>query len=190
MNNSNDTIGNRTCDLLMCKFYRKHLLLMLLLIMFLQEILIPVLPWMLKESLSCSYHCFFSFCGHAKCLTQYYGGHHLLSEIYLMFTLVGYTSVFKWLLVLILTDFLYYVLIFNIIICLLAVIRNFSLLHITWISTETHPVLYSLCTRGSSLGVQQPGSQTNHSPPSDAEVGNKWSYISTPTVSTTWCVWV
>jgi len=82
-----------------------------------------------------------------------------------------------------------YFLIFNIIVSLLAVIRNFSLLQITWISSGAQPVSYSLCTGGSSLGVKQPGSESNHFSPSNAEVGNEWSYISAPTMPTC-CAWV
>jgi hypothetical protein len=32
-----------------------------------------------------------------------------------------------------------------------------------------------------SLGVEQPGHEDDHSPPSSAEVNNMWSYTSTPT---------
>jgi hypothetical protein len=33
-----------------------------------------------------------------------------------------------------------------------------------------------------SLGVKRPGCESDHSPPSSAEVKNAWSYISTPPV--------
>jgi hypothetical protein len=33
-----------------------------------------------------------------------------------------------------------------------------------------------------SLGVKRPGPEADHSPPSSAEVKNKWSYTSTPPI--------
>jgi hypothetical protein len=32
------------------------------------------------------------------------------------------------------------------------------------------------------LGVKQPGSEADHSPPSSAEVKNAWNYASTPPI--------
>jgi hypothetical protein len=39
-----------------------------------------------------------------------------------------------------------------------------------------------------SLGVEQPGRETDHSPPSSVEVKNEWSYASTPQYTfMSWC---
>jgi len=37
-----------------------------------------------------------------------------------------------------------------------------------------------MCTGGSSPGVNRPGREADHSPPSSAEVKNEWIYIFTP----------
>jgi hypothetical protein len=42
------------------------------------------------------------------------------------------------------------------------------------------PSLLSNNYRGRSPGVKQPGRESDHSPPSSAEVENAWSYTSTP----------
>jgi hypothetical protein len=40
-----------------------------------------------------------------------------------------------------------------------------------------------------SLGVKRPGSETDHSPPSSAEIKNTWSYTSTPQYAfMAWCL--
>jgi hypothetical protein len=41
------------------------------------------------------------------------------------------------------------------------------------------PAPYPVGTRGFSLGVKWPGREADHSPPSDAEIKNAWSYTST-----------
>jgi hypothetical protein len=43
-----------------------------------------------------------------------------------------------------------------------------------------HPASYPVGTRGSFHGVKRLGRESNHLPPSSAEVKNVWSYISTP----------
>jgi hypothetical protein len=46
-----------------------------------------------------------------------------------------------------------------------------------------------MSTRGFSLEVKRPGREADHSPPSNAEVKNAWSYISTPQyVFMAWCL--
>jgi hypothetical protein len=47
-------------------------------------------------------------------------------------------------------------------------------------SYEAHPTSYPMGTRGFSLGVKRLGRETDHSPPSSAEVENAWSYTSAP----------
>jgi hypothetical protein len=47
---------------------------------------------------------------------------------------------------------------------------------------------YQMGTEAFSLGVKRPGRESDHSPPSSAEVKNAWSYISTPQYAfMAWC---
>jgi len=41
-------------------------------------------------------------------------------------------------------------------------------------------------TGAPSLEVKRPGREADHSPPSNAEVKNAWSYTSTPTNTSSW----
>jgi hypothetical protein len=47
---------------------------------------------------------------------------------------------------------------------------NFSLHHRVQDGSGAHPVSYSMRSRGSLLGVKQPGREADHSPPSSTEV--------------------
>jgi hypothetical protein len=47
---------------------------------------------------------------------------------------------------------------------------NFSLHHRVQNGSGAHPASYPMGSRGSSLGVKRPGRETDHSPPSSAEV--------------------
>jgi hypothetical protein len=47
---------------------------------------------------------------------------------------------------------------------------NFSLHHRDQNGSGAHPASYPMGTRGSFLGVKQPGREADHSPPSSAEV--------------------
>jgi hypothetical protein len=50
-----------------------------------------------------------------------------------------------------------------------------------------HPASYPMVTRGSSVGVERPGREADHSPPSSAKV-NAWNYTSTPHYAfMAWC---
>jgi hypothetical protein len=59
---------------------------------------------------------------------------------------------------------------------------NFSLHHRVQTGSGAHPVCYPMGTRGSFPGVNRPGREADHSPPSSAEVRNAWGYTSTPPV--------
>jgi hypothetical protein len=59
---------------------------------------------------------------------------------------------------------------------------NFSPHHRVQNGSGTHPGSYPVGTRGSFPGVKLPGREADHSPPSNAEVKNAWSYTSTPSV--------
>jgi hypothetical protein len=70
----------------------------------------------------------------------------------------------------------------------LAETGNFSLHH--WVKTGSgaHTASYPMGTRPLSLGAKRHGRETDHSPPSSAEVKNAWSYTSTPQYSVMeWC---
>jgi hypothetical protein len=54
---------------------------------------------------------------------------------------------------------------------------NFSLLHRVQNGSGAHPASYPL-----SLGVKWPARESDHLPPSSAEVKNAWSYTSTPPI--------
>jgi hypothetical protein len=58
-------------------------------------------------------------------------------------------------------------------------VGNFSLHHRVQNGSGAHPASYPMGTRGSFPGVQRPGREADHSPPSSAEVKNAWSYTST-----------
>jgi hypothetical protein len=60
---------------------------------------------------------------------------------------------------------------------------NFSLYRHVQNGSGAHPASYPVGTRVSlSLGVKQVGYETDHSPPSSAEVKNAWSYTPTPLI--------
>jgi hypothetical protein len=56
----------------------------------------------------------------------------------------------------------------------------FSLLHVVQTGSGAHPASYPVDTEGSSSGVKRPELETDHSPPTSAEVKKTWIYISTP----------
>ena len=60
--------------------------------------------------------------------------------------------------------------------------RDFCLVQNVQTSSGTHLGSYSVCTRVSSLGIKQPGSEADHVFPSCARVKNKWSHTFTPPV--------
>jgi hypothetical protein len=45
-----------------------------------------------------------------------------------------------------------------------------------------HPASYSMDTGILFRGIQRPGREADHSPPSSAEVRNEWSYTSNPPI--------
>jgi hypothetical protein len=55
---------------------------------------------------------------------------------------------------------------------------NFSLHHRVQTCSGAHPASYSMGTGGSFSEGKLPGLETDHSPPSSAEVKNAWSYTS------------
>jgi hypothetical protein len=59
---------------------------------------------------------------------------------------------------------------------------NFSLHHHVQNGSRAHPASYPMDTRGSFPGVEWPGHEADHSPPSSAKVKNAWSYTSTPPI--------
>jgi hypothetical protein len=66
---------------------------------------------------------------------------------------------------------------------------NFSLHHRVQNGSGAHPVSYPMGTRGFSLGVKRQGHESDHSPPSSAEVKNVCNYTSTPQyVFIAWCL--
>jgi hypothetical protein len=66
---------------------------------------------------------------------------------------------------------------------------NFSLHHRVQNGSGAHPASYQIGTGGFFPGVKRPGRESDHSPPSTAEVKNAWSYASTPQyVVMAWCV--
>jgi hypothetical protein len=56
-------------------------------------------------------------------------------------------------------------------------LKIFSFIHCVQTASGAHPVSYPMAY---SLGVNLPGREADHSPPSSAEVKNAWSYTSTP----------
>jgi hypothetical protein len=66
---------------------------------------------------------------------------------------------------------------------------NLSLHHRVQNDSMAHLASCPMGTRGLSLGIKRPVRETDHSPPSSAEVKNAWSYTSTPQyVLMTWCL--
>jgi hypothetical protein len=66
---------------------------------------------------------------------------------------------------------------------------NFSLPHRVQNGSGAHPASYPMGTGGSFPGVKQPGCEADHSPPSNAEVKNAWSYTSNPQHAfVAWCL--
>jgi hypothetical protein len=61
--------------------------------------------------------------------------------------------------------------------------QGFSLRHRVQTVSDSNPPSDSGVLGAFSLGVKQPGCETNHSPPSSAEVKNAWAYTSTTPTS-------
>jgi hypothetical protein len=63
---------------------------------------------------------------------------------------------------------------------------------VTWCvqtGSGAHPASYSLGTGGSSLELKRPRREAGHSPPSNAEIKNAWSYNTTPQYAfMAWCL--
>jgi hypothetical protein len=57
--------------------------------------------------------------------------------------------------------------------------RDFCLLHNVHTGSEAHPVSCSVGTKVLCRGVQRPGREVDHPPPSSARFKNEWSYNST-----------
>jgi hypothetical protein len=55
----------------------------------------------------------------------------------------------------------------------------YSLSHRVQTGSGAQPAFYPVGTGGGFRGVNQPGREADHSPPSSAEVKNAWSYSST-----------
>jgi hypothetical protein len=67
--------------------------------------------------------------------------------------------------------------------------RNFSLHHCVQNCSGAHQPPIQWVPGALPLGVKRPGRETDHSPPSSAEVKNEWSYTSTPQYAfMTWCL--
>jgi len=66
--------------------------------------------------------------------------------------------------------------------CFLTFARDLCLVQNVQTSSGTRPGSYSVCTRVSSLGIKQPGSEADHLFPSCATVKIKWSRTFTPPV--------
>ena len=62
---------------------------------------------------------------------------------------------------------------------LLAVERDVSLLQTVQPGSKTHRASYS-GVQGSFSGINQPGCESDHSPPSSTKVKSEWSYTSSP----------
>jgi hypothetical protein len=58
--------------------------------------------------------------------------------------------------------------------------QEFSFLHVVQAGIGVHPASYPMGTRNFSTGVKRPVRETDHSPPSSAEVKKSWIYTSTP----------
>jgi hypothetical protein len=57
--------------------------------------------------------------------------------------------------------------------------QEFSLLHVVQTGSGAHPYSYPVGTGGSFFGAKGPGRETDHSPPTNAEV-KTWGCISAP----------
>lgn len=66
--------------------------------------------------------------------------------------------------------------------CFLTFARDFCLVQNVQTSSGTHQGSYSVCTRVSSLGIKQPGSEADLLFPSCAMAKNKWSHTFTSPV--------
>jgi hypothetical protein len=53
-------------------------------------------------------------------------------------------------------------------------------LHVLQIGSGAHPASYIMGNRGSLPGVERPGHEADHSPPTSAEVKKTWIYTFTP----------
>jgi hypothetical protein len=58
--------------------------------------------------------------------------------------------------------------------------ENFSLPHRVQTGSGAHPASHPMGSGALSLWIKWPGSEADHSTPSNAEVKNAWSYASTP----------
>jgi hypothetical protein len=58
-------------------------------------------------------------------------------------------------------------------------VKKFSLPHIVQTGSGVHPTSYKMGTAGSFPGVKRRGRETDHSPPTSAEVKKMWIYTST-----------
>ena len=56
---------------------------------------------------------------------------------------------------------------------------DFSFLQNVQIGSGAHSAANSMATGGCFLGVNPPGRKVDHSPPSSAEVKNKWNSVTT-----------
>jgi hypothetical protein len=59
---------------------------------------------------------------------------------------------------------------------------NFSLRHRVRTGSETHSTSYPMSAGGSYLRVKWPRREADHTPPSNTEVNNVWSYTSAPPI--------
>jgi hypothetical protein len=60
---------------------------------------------------------------------------------------------------------------------------NFSLLHrCVHTGSRAHSAFCPMGDGGSSLGMERPGHESDHLPPSGGEVGSAWRYTSTPPI--------
>jgi hypothetical protein len=60
---------------------------------------------------------------------------------------------------------------------------EFFLHHRVQTGSEAHSASYPMRTRAlSSVGVKRPGREADHSPPSNPEVKNAWTYTFTPPI--------
>jgi hypothetical protein len=58
--------------------------------------------------------------------------------------------------------------------------QDFSPLHVVQTDSGVHLASYPMDTGGHFPALKRPGRETDHSPPTSAELKNKWNYISTP----------
>jgi hypothetical protein len=58
--------------------------------------------------------------------------------------------------------------------------KKFSLPHIVQNGSGVHPTFYKLGTGGCFQGTKRQGRESDHSPPTSAEVKKMWIYTSTP----------